>query len=615
MADSDKVELMDVAPVQLVSIAASLIPFLEHDDANRALMGSNMQRQAVPLLQTQVPTVGTGLESKAARDSGAVVVAKRDGVVKYVDSERILIQPNEDQLNQIFEPNKIDEYQLKKFQRSNQDTCVNQRPIVVSGQSVKRGDVIADGPACKNGELALGKELIVAFMPWNGYNFEDAIIINERCVKEDVFTSVHIERFEVQVRETKRGPEELTAELPNVSDDAVRYLDEEGVVTVGSEVESGDILVGKVTPKGEKESTPEERLLRAIFGEKAGDVNNTSHNAPPSMKGVVINTVNLKRKEFSKEERDKEKKNIARVEAYYNTLLRRIAEKRNKKIKSMLENIRIKDILESDSREPIAPSGTVLKSSRIKTLKIDALARDTEWTEDPIINANIREALSIADKLMILAKEDMEIEKNKIVRGDQLPPGVLKLVKVDVAMKRKISVGDKMAGRHGNKGVVSIIVPEEDMPFLPDGTSVDIVLNPLGVPSRMNIGQLLETHLGWALSKCGEICQTPVFSGASIEEIKQWMEGNGIPTGGKMTLYDGKTGQPFDNPVTVGMMYILKLAHLADDKLHARSIGPYSLVNSNLWRKSSIWRTEIRRNGSMALEAYGASYCLQKFDS
>ncbi len=612
-ASPDEVEYMDISPVQLVSMAASLIPFLEHDDANRALMGSNMQRQAVPLMITETPLVATGLEAKAARDSGAVVVAKRDGEVKNVDAEKILIVPNPDQLNELFEPNKVDEYKLKKYERSNQDTTINQKPIVRVGQKVRRGDVLADGPACKNGELALGKELTVAFMPWRGYNFEDAIILNERLVRDDLYTSIHIERFEVQVRETKRGPEELTNELPNVSEDAVRNLDEYGVIRPGAEVESGDILVGKVTPKGEKESTPEERLLRAIFGEKAGDVKNTSLKAPPGMKGTVIDTIMLSRKEFSKEERAKEKKIIQELIQDSAKTVRRIEQKRNRKVKALLHDIEIQDLIEKSTGEALVAPGTVMKPTRIKTLKLETIDLKQEWTKDPERNQKIRQIFKIADSLIHRAEEDLDIEKNKIQRGDQLPPGVLKLVKVDIAKKLKVQIGDKMAGRHGNKGVVSTIVPQEDMPFMPNGEPIDIILNPLGVPSRMNIGQLLETHLGMALSIIGDKCETPVFSGATVDEIKAMMEHADMDTSGKIQLKNGMTGAHFDRPCTVGKMYMIKLAHLAEDKLHARSIGPYSLVTQQpLGGKAQFGGQRFGEMEVWALEAYGASYTLQE---
>ncbi|MFP4458169.1 MAG: DNA-directed RNA polymerase subunit beta [Candidatus Zixiibacteriota bacterium] len=613
MAPAEDIEFMDISPVQLVGVAASLIPFLEHDDANRALMGSNMQRQAVPLMVTERPIVATGLEEKVAIDSGAVVTAKRGGEVKYVDADKILIQPNQDELNPVFETNLIDEYNLKKFTRSNQDTAVNQKPIVKPGQMVKRGQPVADGQACCQGELSLGKELTVAFMPWRGYNFEDAIVLSERLVREDLFTSIHIVRFEVQVRETKLGPEEITRELPNVSDDVVKDLDERGIIRVGAEIEAGDILVGKITPKGEKESTPEERLLRAIFGEKAGDVKNKSKKAPSGMKAVVINTMCLSRKTFTKNERDTEKKKIAELEAANQRLIRKIEQKRNKKIKKILEETPINQMVDRESKVPIAPKGEIMKASKIKVLKIESIDPKLDWTTDKKKNETIRDILKIADKLIAEANEDLQIERNKILRGDQLPPGVLKLVKVDVAMKRKVQVGDKMAGRHGNKGVVSIIVPDEDMPFLPDGRTVDIVLNPLGVPSRMNIGQVLETHLGWALSKLDKKCQTPVFSGATIDEIKAFMKEAGVSLDGKTHLRDGMSGEFFDNSCAVGKMYVLKLSHLADDKLHARSIGPYSLVTQQpLGGKAQMGGQRFGEMEVWALEAYGAAYTLQE---
>lgn len=605
----DEVTLMDVSPAQLVSVSAALIPFLEHDDASRALMGSNMQRQSVPLLFTEAPLVGTGLEFKAAVDSGAVVLAKRDGVVTYVDSSRIEISVSDKDGTTLLDDKDV--YELVKFRRSNQDTTINQRPLVKVGDRVKAGQVIADGPATKNGELALGKNVLVAFMSWHGFNFEDAIIISERLVRDDVYTSLHIEEFEVNVRETKLGPEELTREIPNASEAMVRNLDERGIVRVGAHVRSGDILVGKVTPKGETELTPELRLLKAIFGEKAGDVKDTSLTVPPGVQGVVIDTLLLSRKGRGMTKEDKER--IKELEKKHRELINRIKARRDKKIKELLVGARAQNIISAKTGEELIPSGKKITKTRAGKLNIDEVSPDSVWTDDEEINTKIQKLLNKAAELIASKEEEFQNEKQKLIRGDELPPGVIHMAKVDVAIKRKISVGDKMAGRHGNKGVVSIIVPEEDMPYLEDGTPVDIILNPLGVPSRMNIGQILETHLGWALAKKGEYGATPVFDGATIEEIKKELEDVGLPRSGKIKLYDGRTGEEFPEEVTVGEMYMMKLIHLADDKIHARSIGPYSLVTQQpLGGKAQFGGQRFGEMEVWALEAYGAAYMLQE---
>jgi len=566
-----KIDYMDVSPKQIVSVAASLIPFLEHNDANRALMGSNMQRQAVPLMSTESPLVGTDMEKKVAIDSGAVLVAEEDGVVKYVDAKSIVIG------------NKT--YELRKFKRSNADTTVNQKPIVKIGQKVKAGDVIADGMATKDGELALGRNLLVAFMPWRGFNFEDAILISEKVVKDDSFTSIHIEKFEVEARETRLGNEELTRDIPNVAEEALVNLDENGIVRIGAEVGPGDILVGKVTPKTESELSPEERLLRAIFGEKAGDIRDTSLTVPPGIEGVVINIELFQRKErgrTSKEEKKKELLAIKEIKQYYQNEINLV------------------------EQEKISKLSKILNIPKTKLMKMDI---------DSLIEKN-EEARKIANffdsQIKDLAlEEEQDIEKIK--RGDELPPGVLKRVVVYVATKRKLSAGDKMAGRHGNKGVIAKILPEEDMPFLEDGTPVEIVLNPLGVPSRMNIGQILETHLGWAAKILGLRVSSPVFDGANEEEIVDMLKQSGLPPDGKVRLYDGYTGMPFDQKVTVGYIYMMKLIHLVDEKIHARSIGPYSLVTQQpLGGKAQFGGQRFGEMEVWALEAYGAAFALQE---
>jgi len=613
LAPAENIDYMDVSPTQLVSVAAALIPFLEHDDANRALMGSNMQRQAVPLMTTETPLVTTGIEDKAAVDSGAVIVARRAGVVSYVDAKRIEITPREHGYD-FLELTDTDVYPLDKFRRSNQDTSINQRPLVKIGDEVESGQVIADGPGTSNGQIALGKNVLVAFMPWHGYNFEDAIIISERLVQDDTFTSVHIEEFELQVRDTKRGPEELTRELPNVSDEAVGELDERGIARIGAEVESGDIIVGRVTPKGETEATPEERLLRAIFGDKAGDVKDASLKAHPGMKGVVINTVLLERKKYSKAAKKGDKDLLAELVECYDDQIREIKKRRDNAICELIVGKKAKKIISSSTGDPLIGAGKKITNASVSRLVIDDAIIDEEWTDNKKTNEAVRQILHQAEKLIEEKLEELKIEKDKVIRGDELAPGVLQMVKVYVAKKRKISVGDKMAGRHGNKGVISKIVPVEDMPYLDDGTPVDIILNPLGVPSRMNIGQILETHLGWAMARLGIArAITPVFNGAAITEIKKHMTEAGIPESGKVALYDGRTGEPFENPVTVGQIYMMKLAHLADDKIHARSIGPYSLVTQQpLGGKAQFGGQRFGEMEVWALEAYGAAYTLQE---
>ncbi|MFA5275510.1 MAG: DNA-directed RNA polymerase subunit beta [Candidatus Omnitrophota bacterium] len=562
-----QVQYMDVSPKQLVSVAASLIPFLEHDDANRALMGSNMQRQGVPLMITEPPLVGTQMEEKVARDSGTVVIAQDSGKVTNVDASSITVG------KQI--------YHLMKFLRTNADTCLNQRPLVKLGEHVEKGQIIADGISTKGGELALGKNVLVALMPWRGYNFEDAIVISEKLVKEDTFTSIHIEEFETEATETRLGNEEITRDIPNVSEEALRNLDDTGIISIGSEVGSGDILVGKITPKTDSEPTPEERLLRAIFGEKAGDVRDTSLIVPPGVEGIVVDVHVFARKDRgrkSKEEKTKELSKIRELKTYY------------------------KQEIEFVQTEKTARLAQVLGVDKKKVEKYDY--SDNE--EAKILAASFDEQIQ-----ELIAEEEQEIEK--VRRGDELPAGVLKRVVVYIATKRRLAEGDKLAGRHGNKGVVARLVPEQDMPYMPDGTPVEVVLNPLGVPSRMNVGQILECHLGWAVKALGLSVGCPVFDGATEAEIKDMLKKANLPEDGKITLYDGHTGEPFDHRITVGYMYIMKLIHLVDEKIHARSIGPYSLVTQQpLGGKAQFGGQRLGEMEVWALEAYGAAFTLQE---
>ncbi|MFZ1684144.1 MAG: DNA-directed RNA polymerase subunit beta [Candidatus Zixiibacteriota bacterium] len=610
---TDEVQYMDVSPRQIVSVATSLIPFLEHDDANRALMGSNMQRQAVPLLKVQAPIIGTGIERKVAVDSGVVVRSRRPGTVVYVDADKVVIRPNirvkAGELGYIED----DEYTMTKYRRSNQDTCITYRPVVSLGEEVKEGDTLADGPACDKGELALGHNTLVAFLPWRGYNYEDAIILSERLVHDDIFTSIHIEEFELQVRDTKRGAEEITREIPNVSEEALLNLDEQGIVRVGAEVEAGDILVGKVTPKGETELSPEERLLRAIFGEKAGDVRDASLKAPPGMKGVVVKTRVFSRKERTEDAKKQEKNEIAAIKKLYNKKILDIQAQRAKRLGELLDGETSKLIRSAVDNSVMVRSGHKYKPEFFDTFDIENAIAPEGWCGENSVNKHVDAVVAEAAGLLAQKKAEMEIEIDKVQRGAELPPGVKQLVKVTIAIRRKISVGDKMAGRHGNKGVVSRIVPIEDMPYMADGVPVDMILNPLGVPSRMNVGQIMETHLGWASKKLGQHISTPVFDGANVEDIKAELKKAGLPESGKITLYDGHTGESFDNPVTVGYMYMLKLSHLVDDKIHARSIGPYSLVTQQpLGGKAQFGGQRFGEMEVWALEAYGAAYTLQE---
>lgn len=600
--EPDKIQYMDVSPKQLVSIAASLIPFLEHDDANRALMGSNMQRQAVPLLHTQTPLVATGIEGRVAKDSGSVVMAKNSGRVTEVDGSAITVGSTV--------------YQIRKFEKSNSSTCINQRPIVKVGDSVEEGDVIADGTSTKNGELALGRNVLVAFMPWRGYNFEDAILISEKLVKEDVYTSIHVEEFEIEARETRLGVEEITRDIPNVGEEMLNNLNEEGIIRIGAEVMPGDIMVGKVTPKSETELSPEEKLLRAIFGEKAGDVRDASLTAPPGTEGIIVDVKVFSRKEAkhkTKEEKTEELKKITEITTLYEGQIAALKKEKVLKLAKMLHGVKISaSLLDEETGSIIIHKGKALKKNDIKKLeRCDITTLRVE--EDEKLEDEIKRVVTILDEQIEELAFEQEREMDRVKRGDELPPGVVKKVSVYVASKRKVSVGDKMAGRHGNKGVIAKILPEEDMPFLPDGTPVEIVLNPLGVPSRMNVGQILETHLGWAAHALGYRAISPVFDGANETEIKSELKKAGLPEDGRQSLCDGLTGEGFDQKATVGYIYMMKLAHLVDDKIHARSIGPYSLVTQQpLGGKAQFGGQRFGEMEVWALEAYGAAFTLQE---
>ena len=639
--ETERVDLMDVAPMQIVSVAAGLIPFLEHDDANRALMGSNMQRQAVPLLRAEAPVVGTGLERRAALDSGTVVRAKHDGRVTFVDARNITVQRG-NMVNGNFEPltglgenyeflgkDPIDEYKLRKFERSNQDSCINQKPIVNVGDFVKAGDVLADGVSTDHGELALGKNILIGFLPWNGYNYEDAVIISEELAIKDTFTSIHIEEYELEVRDTKRGPEELTREIPNVGDDALRNLDENGVIRVGAEVHADDILVGKVTPKGETELSPEERLLRAIFGEKAVDVRDSSLKAPPGMKGVVLETrIFSKKDKADKKSKEKDQETIDSIRSNFQTQIDRIKESCREHLFELLGGKAAGKVMDNETHELLIREGQTYTEQNLGFIDVTKVSPLSTFVvgDDDLQDKVLSLVLVARDNLDTLTRT-MEKEIDKVTKGDELKPGVLQCVKVYIAKKRCLSIGDKMAGRHGNKGCVAKIVPVEDMPFTEDGRPLQILLNPLGVPSRMNIGQVLEVHLGWAAKTLGFKVSTPVFDGASFEEICKELEKayqkNPIVSYemdpdndkiiGKAKLYDGKTGEALLNPVTIGYMYYLKLGHLVDDKIHARSIGSYALVTQQpLGGKSQFGGQRFGEMEVWAMEAYGAAYTLQE---
>jgi DNA-directed RNA polymerase subunit beta len=613
----DEIEYIDVSPKQLVSVAASLIPFLENDDANRALMGSNMQRQAVPLLRADAPYVGTGMEYVTARDSGAVVLCKRPGVVDSVDSERIIVRvegaAHEGQLSREVG---ADIYQLTKFKRSNQNTCINQKPIVRVGQRVPKAAVLADGPCTDFGELALGRNVLVAFMPWRGYNFEDAILVSEKLVKEDYYTSIHIEEFEIEARDTKLGPEEITRDIPNIADSFLRNLDESGIIRIGATVKPGDILVGKVTPKGETQLTPEEKLLRAIFGEKAGDVKDASLYCPPGIEGTIVDCKIFSRKGQEKDERSKsiEETQIQRLQRNLTDEIRILTDERAKRLSGLLEGKKlVADLHDEKTNKRLLSKDTDLTRDLIEKMKSRDLKRMRLANKEPRLNEQIDEIEEMTSRQIAVLEKITDEKIAKLRKGDELPPGVIKLVKVYIAMKRKLSVGDKMAGRHGNKGVIARILPDEDMPYLPDGTPVEIVLNPLGVPSRMNVGQILETHLGWAAKALGVQFATPVFDGATEKEIKKSLAEANLPSSGKTALFDGMTGTQFEQPVTVGYIYMMKLSHLVDDKIHARSIGPYSLITQQpLGGKAQFGGQRFGEMEVWALEAYGAAYILQE---
>ncbi|MEZ0312540.1 MAG: DNA-directed RNA polymerase subunit beta [Myxococcota bacterium] len=663
MARPEEITLMDVSPKQLVSVATSLIPFLENDDANRALMGSNMQRQAVPLLRTEAPLVGTGMEKNVARDSGVTIIAKRDGTVDAVDAIRVVIKADTDE-GATDVAAEVDIYNLLKYQRSNQNTCLNQKPIVRRGDRVKKGDVIADGPATDHGELALGRNLLVAFMPWQGYNFEDSILISERVVKEDMYTSVHIEEFECIARDTKLGKEEITRDIPNVGEEALKDLDEAGIIRIGAEVKSGDILVGKITPKGETQLSPEEKLLRAIFGEKAGDVRDTSLRVPPGVVGTVIGAQVFARKGIDKDERAQqiEDEEEARLLKDQNDEIKIVKESARRKIASILKGKKAGNRLVDDAGTVLVNKGDAITDEIVEQLRDKYLG---ELETEKGTQERVQAMLASVEERIALIKMTFGDKIARLKKGDELAPGVIKMVKVYVAIKRKLQVGDKMAGRHGNKGVISRILPIEDMPYTADGSPVDIVLNPLGVPSRMNVGQILEVHLGWGARTIGRKLQSfveanwstdklkkelkkhfekteaesfidklsddetrklifkvkdgihfasPVFEGAAESEIKDVLESAGLSLRGQTTLFDGRTSEPFDQEVTIGIMYMLKLHHLVDDKIHARSIGPYSLVTQQpLGGKAQFGGQRLGEMEVWAMEAYGAAYALQEF--
>ena len=613
----ENVHYMDVAPAQIVSAAAALIPFLEHDDANRALMGSNMQRQAVPLMVPENPIVGTGMEAKIARDSRAIIIAEDTGVVEYADAKRIIVKYDVDSDDPetlvSFNDERRVEYTLTKFAGTNQETCFTQKPIVVTGQRLKKRDVLADGSAIEKGELGLGRNVSVAFMPWRGYNFEDAIVLSERLVADDVFTSLHIEEFELQVRETKRGEEELTRDIPNVSEEATKDLDESGIVREGADVKEGDILIGKITPKGETDPTPEEKLLKAIFGDKAGDVKDASLKAPPGLKGVVIKTRLFSRKKKDAESKKYEKKLMDNLDSTFKTRKENHYSKLVTKLARISEGKTSSGVRDLDG-SVVLRSGTLIKDDTFANIEdITKLDYTRDWFEKKAINEMIKKLFSNYFNLLSEIEEDYKREKLKIQSGDELPPGITQLAKVYVAKKRKIQVGDKMAGRHGNKGVVAKVVPIEDMPYHEDGTPVDIVLNPLGVPSRMNLGQLYETVLGWVGKKLGVKFETPIFDGAKVEDVEAYLKQAGLPDGGKTFLYDGRSGERFHQKVTCGYIYMMKLGHMVDDKIHARSIGPYSLITQQpLGGKAQFGGQRFGEMEVWALEGYGAAHVLQE---
>ena len=663
----DEVDYIDVSPKQLVSVAASLIPFLENDDANRALMGSNMQRQAVPLIRGEAPLVGTGMERVTARDSGAVIVCRRDGIVDQVDSERVIVRVESDQSGVLSREVGSDIYLLTKFKRSNQNTCISQKPLVRAGDRVKQGQVLADGPCTDRGELALGRNVLVAFVPWRGYNFEDAILVSEKLVEEDYYTSIHIEEYEIEARDTKLGPEEITRDIPNINEGFLRNLDESGVIRIGATVKPGDILVGKVTPKGETTLTPEEKLLRAIFGEKAGDVRDASLYCPPGIEGTIVDVKIFCRKGAEKDERHKaiEATHVAKLEKNLADEIRILTDERLKRLNDLLGGqVLLADLHDERTNKRLLTKGTELTRDILEKISTRNLKRLRLNDKDPLLIEKIDEVEEMTSRQIDVLRKITDERIGKLKKGDELPPGVIKLVKAYIAMKRKLSVGDKMAGRHGNKGVIAHIVPKEDMPYMPDGTPVEIVLNPLGVPSRMNVGQILETHLGWASKELGAAVTklldtearadavrkwfkeafgptsvwraisgldddaildlahsfrdgvpmaTPVFDGARETDIRHLLEFTKLPESGKITLYDGMSGDEFAQNVTVGYIYMLKLSHLVDDKIHARSIGPYSLITQQpLGGKAQFGGQRFGEMEVWALEAYGAAHILQE---
>ncbi|MBR5209992.1 MAG: DNA-directed RNA polymerase subunit beta, partial [Paludibacteraceae bacterium] len=612
VVDPTELELMDIAPNQIASIAASLIPFIEHDDANRALMGSNMMRQAVPLLTTESPIVGTGIEAQLARDSRTQISAEGDGVVEYVDASVIKIKYDRSEEEEFTSfVSAVKEYKLPKFRRTNQNTTIDLRPLVRRGDRVTKGQILTQGYSTDNGELAIGKNLLVAFMPWKGYNYEDAIVINEKVVKWDMFTSVHVEEDTLEVRETKRGMEELTADIPNVSEEATRNLDENGVIRIGAPVEPGDIIIGKITPKGESDPSPEEKLLRAIFGDKAGDVKDASLKATPSLHGVVIGKRTFARAIKNRKSRQSDKELLEAVDAKFEQAAAELKKILVDKLLVLTKGKTSKGVKDCMDIEVIG-KGDVFTNKLFNSIDYNSIHWN-DWTEDEKTNRMISELISN----YLAQHEELEAgvkrDKFAINIGDELPNGIMQLVKVYIAKKRKIRVGDKMAGRHGNKGIVSRIVRQEDMPFLADGTPVDICLNPLGVPSRMNLGQIFETVLGWAGLKLGVKLDTPIFDGSSIDDLNEWTDKAGLPRYGKTYLYDGGTGERFDQPATVGVIYMLKLGHMVDDKMHARSIGPYSLITQQpLGGKAQFGGQRFGEMEVWAIEAFGASHVLQE---
>ncbi|NNG09576.1 MAG: DNA-directed RNA polymerase subunit beta [Arenibacter sp.] len=613
VVDPAEIQYTDVAPNQIASISASLIPFLEHDDANRALMGSNMMRQAVPLLKPDSPIVGTGLERQVASDSRVLINAEGDGVIEYVDSQKITIKydrTEEQRLVSFEEDSKT--YELVKFRKTNQGTSINLKPIVKKGYKVKKGQVLCEGYATESGELALGRNLVVAFMPWKGYNFEDAIVISEKVVREDIFTSIHVDEYALEVRDTKLGAEELTNDIPNVSEEATKDLDEYGMIRIGAEVKPGDILIGKITPKGESDPTPEEKLLRAIFGDKAGDVKDASLKASPSLRGVVIDKKLFSRSVKDKRKRSEDKEELAKLELEYEVKFQQLKDVLVEKLFTLVNGKTSQGVL-NDLGEEVLPKGKKYTMKMLNAVDDFAHLVGGSWTTDKECNALVADLLHNYKIKLNDLQGNLRRDKFTISVGDELPAGIMKLAKVYIAKKRKLKVGDKMAGRHGNKGIVSRIVRHEDMPFLEDGTPVDIVLNPLGVPSRMNIGQIYETVLGWAGLKLGKKYATPIFDGATLEEINAYTDEAGIPRFGHTYLFDGGTGQRFDQPATVGVIYMLKLGHMVDDKMHARSIGPYSLITQQpLGGKAQFGGQRFGEMEVWALEAYGASATLRE---